>query len=492
MGISTLLHGLSTKDPRPSTAACSGDKLKPEELIRNRYQTGPNLGALFVQEKWIDSSLFNPENDTGGSELAALESWGKASHDELRQKWENHWKSFITDDDWKFMLDRGVTCVRLPIGFYSLSDPSLLEHTPFSHYADVYKTSWEHVVSIIHKAAEHHIGVLIDVHSLPGGANGDEHSGTSNGKAELWSTAKHRSNAIDTYVTVVKLLDEQPDEISNNVVGLQLVNEAPYGESKCDGFYLDAAAKIRGTSKLGESLPLVISDSWDCGQCVDTVKQWNEKVGDCGIIVDTHVYRTFSDSDKAKSAEQHIDEAHNAVQPQSDVDVIVGEWSCCLDEETWKKSQGDRGQLEADFGKAQINNYSELAGNFFWTFKFGQGNGGSWDWRVMSEKGVTVPRLKANAGNREESLKNALNGHKSYWDSQDKNTDWEYSRFEDGFNQGWQDAETFAQFEGSRLGRIAAMKSARLAEHVKAKGKSDKVFNFEHGYEQGVKARHAA
>lgn len=491
MGLSDIFHGLSVKDPRPCAPAVSG-KLTTKQFIRNRYQTGPNFGALFVQEKWIDNSLFNPDNDTGGSELAALKSWGKkAKIDELREKWESHWDQFITDDDWKLLEDSGVTCIRLPIGFYSLGDKSLLKHTPFADYAGVYKNSWDFIVKIIDKAQKHRIGVLIDFHALPGGANGDEHSGTSSGKAELWSSSKFREGAIETYIEFICLLGDESDAIQQNVVALQLVNEAPWGESKCSGFYLDAAAKIRSTNKIGKEIPLVISDSWDCNNCASEIAKWNEKVGDSGFIVDTHVYRTFSDEDKGKSAEQHISEASNAVSFQGEADVYVGEWSCCLDEETWKKSHGDRGQQEADFGKAEISNFAQLAGNFFWTFKFGQGIGGSWDWREMSKKGVIVPPLQPGQGNLEDSLKQALEGHKNYWSGQNSKVDWEFWRFEDGYRQGWQDAEEFANFHGSRLGRIVALSKARSAEHVKEKGDSDKEFSYKQAYEQAVHARNS-
>lgn len=487
MGVTSLLHNLSTKDPRPSSLAVASKDLSDAELFRLRYQNGVNIGALFVQEKWIDSSLFN-ENAQGSSELSALQSWGKKPDlKELQRRWEQHWGDFVTDEDFTQMAQKGVTCIRLPIGFWSLGNPDLLSHTAFAEYAEVYKNSWTFVKKVIEAAGKQRIGVVLDFHALPGGANKDEHSGTSSGKAELWDHSKNRDLAIAAFEeATIKTKD------LSNVVALQLINEAPWGESKALGFYLDAAANIRCKNSW---IPLVISDGWDCPGLCAKIKKWDEKVSKgsekntTGFVVDTHVYRTFSDEDKKKSAEEHIRNAPSSVQPDDDVDIIVGEWSCCLDEKTWAISKGDRGTLEVDFGKAQLQNFTKLAGNFFWTYKFGQGNGGSWDWRVMSEKGVVVPRIEPGKGDREQALQGALDQHRSYWDSQDSKTDWEHWRFEDGFKDGWNDAERFSQFDGSRPGLVAQLKTARLRQHIKEKGSSSKDWVYAQAYVQGIRAR---
>jgi len=488
MGISSLLHDLSTKDPQPAAPAVTGDELSEAELRLNRYQNGVNIGALFVQEKWIDSSLFKDGTDTGGSELGALKSWGKTSLKEVREKFEHHWDTFVTDDDLDKMRERGITTARIPIGFYSLGEKSLLKHTEFEPFAEVYQNSWDYVSKLVKRLASRQIDSVIDLHAVPGGANGDEHSGTSSGKAELWEHSRNRAAAIDTYKHVCGLIEKLP-----SVVSLQLVNEVPYGESKCPGFFLDAESKIR---KENASLPLVISDGWDCGSLCDKVKKWDSQVNrnqsgsTAGFIIDTHVYRTFSEEDRSKPASQHINDADHFVGPDDDIDIIVGEWSCTLDGRSWDQDNGaDRDAMEVDFGKRQLQNYRQLAGNFFWTLKFGQGVGGSWDWLNMSSKGMVLSRIEPGKGDRDSSLKGALDQHTNYWRSQNSDTDWEDFRFEDGFCQGWDDAEQFAKFDGSRPGRIAALKAARLAQHVKKRGSSDKIWVFGQAYVQGVRAR---
>ena len=80
--------------------------------------------------------------------------------------------------DWAFLRDTArVTTVRLPIGWFTLG-PYFSGGTAFEAVAPVYSNAWQWVKRYVEAAAEHGIGVLLDMHALPGGANTDEHSGT--------------------------------------------------------------------------------------------------------------------------------------------------------------------------------------------------------------------------------------------------------------------------------------------------------------------------
>lgn len=485
MGLQKLLHSLTTDDVVPAGPAIAGGSPTKKELYQNRLQYGPNFGALFVQERWIDDSLFTDKSQ-GGSELAALEGQRASgtSLDDMAKKWEEHWDKFISNDDWKKLSDSGVTAIRLPIGVWSLGHRRFVKGLPFEKYHKVYENSWKAVRKIIDKAGEQSIGVLVDFHGLPGGANGDEHSGSDSGKAELWHSSKYRDQALDAYEFVAS-------ELRNieNVVGIQLVNEAPWGQSKLKPFYLEAIQKIR---KIDPVVPLVISDGWDLSAWRDTVKKLEEGLdhGTMGVVIDTHIYRMFSDEDRNKSADEHIQNAPNCVSPDDDTDVMVGEWSCVLDEGSWNRCSQPREQAEIDYGQRQLSCFEKCAraGAYFWTYKFGQGAGGAWDFRVMSEKGALSPPKGKPNGDKDEKLHSALEGHKNYWNSQDGSQDWEHWRFEDGFSQGWNDASSFAEFNESRVGRIAALKSARTTQHAEKRGASDKLWVFGHAYTQGIKA----
>src|SRR5690606_3346947 len=105
--------------------------------------------------------------------------------DSTRQLFETFWSTTMTPEDWVFLADKAsVTTVRLPIGYFNLG-PNFCRSTPFEKYGTVYTNAWLHIKQYIASAASHGIATLIDFHALPGGANGDSHSGTSSHKAEL-------------------------------------------------------------------------------------------------------------------------------------------------------------------------------------------------------------------------------------------------------------------------------------------------------------------
>ena len=91
--------------------------------------------------------------------------------------------------DWDFLRDTArVTSVRLPIGWFTLG-PQYCGGTAFEPYAAVYENAWMWVRRYVQAAAEHGIGVLLDLHALPGGANADEHSGTGVSQPLPWGGA---------------------------------------------------------------------------------------------------------------------------------------------------------------------------------------------------------------------------------------------------------------------------------------------------------------
>lgn len=489
MGIHSLMQNLTVKDAVAARLE-PGSKPSKKEIYQNRFGHGPNFGAMFVAEKWIDDSIF-PDGSPGDSELAALEGLSKDhSIDDVKAKFEERWNNFITDQDWEWLASKGVNSIRLPIGFYNVAGGRFTKGTPFEKYAKVYENSWNKIKDLFAQAAKYNIGILLDFHALPGGANKDAHSGTNSGKDELWHDSKYRDLALDVYKYAAKDLENV-----ENLVGFELVNEAPYDASKLKAFYLDAVRQIR---KYNDSAPLVLSDGWDLNGWRETIKKLDEEVSSskkpatAGLVIDTHIYRAFSEEDKKRSAENLVDDSKNAVPRDDDTDVLVGEYSCVLDEQSWKQG-GNRDELVVRFGQDQTRCFENCAraGAYFWTYKFCQGMGGEWDFRVMTDRGAipTYPNeVDVNKPNLDESLGQALDAHKNYWESQDKNQDWEHWRFEEGFRQGFEDAKSFAEFHGSRIGRIAAWKTARLAQHIHEKGRSDKTFVYSQAFVQGVDA----
>lgn len=494
MGLGSLLKnaasGGSQSLPTGTDASTKDQPPSKRQIYHSRFNHGPNLGAWFVNEKWICDCLHD-KCSKGGSELDAVQSVVKSSSvGDANKKWLEHYNNWITDSDWDWMKSKGVTAVRVPIGYWMVDDGSFTKHTEFSKYADVYKGAWNILKDNIKKADQRGIAVLVDLHALPGGANDQEHSGSSCGKALLWDSSSNKDLSSKILSFVAKDLKS-----FDNICGIQILNEAPYcheGHYQ-ERFYASAAKAIR---EVNEDVPIVISDGWDLGKFVSFVESSISKHREHPqVIIDTHVYRCFSQDDCKKSAPElinGIDSAISDVPPQ--VDVLVGEFSCVLSEDSWKGQ--DRNRLVKEYGNKEVQRFSQVArgGYYFWTYKFEHGSGGEWGFREMTDVGA-LPTYSSESFNKgddeankayEEKKKTALDNHKGYWEGQNPKQDWEFWRFEQGYWYGWNDSLGFAKFNNSELGRLGAWKLSREAQHVAAHGDSNMLWNFQHGFDQGM------
>lgn len=78
-------------------------------MIKYRQQHGVNLGSWFVLERWITPTPFAGAAAPGQSDLDV------AKGSDAKARLEQHWSTWITDDDWKWIKDHGYNSVRLPV-----------------------------------------------------------------------------------------------------------------------------------------------------------------------------------------------------------------------------------------------------------------------------------------------------------------------------------------------------------------------------------------
>lgn len=81
---------------------------------------GVNLGGWFVTEPFIVPGLYEAyPNGTAGvsvDEYTLSENMG----DQLQSAMEEHYQTFITEDDFMKIADAGLSWIRLPIGFWAI------------------------------------------------------------------------------------------------------------------------------------------------------------------------------------------------------------------------------------------------------------------------------------------------------------------------------------------------------------------------------------
>ncbi|KAI3404560.2 EXG3 [Candida oxycetoniae] len=477
--------------PDAAPAVDSGKEPSIAQIYQSRLNYGVNFGSSFVLEKWIFHDLFA---ETGGdTELDAVSSLvAKNGVNDTRSKFENHWNNFVTSEDWSWLADNQVTSIRLPIGYWHVDGGSFTSGFKFEKFKQVYSNAWTIIKQkYVEVALQNKISVIIDIHGLPGGANNAGHSGES-GSGDFWSDEKAQ-------VSMAKMMGWIANDLKSyeNIAGIQVDNEAGFANpaKKQETYYAACISEIRKNNK---QVPVIISDGWWPDQWVKWVQDEQGDDGYIGVVIDDHVYRCFSDADKAKSPQQIIDDLNgdvltNLTDNGSGADLMVGEWSCVLDTQSWEKAGGSNRDDEVKkYGQTQCKLFNERAcGSYFWTFKFQSGNGGEWDFKTMTDKGAiqpfSRPTKKPSDDQFQQALGNAYNGHVDYWKKQDPNGKYQPELYKDGFSIGWKDADSFAKFNGSRIGRKEALKRARLQEEISSKGSSKYDWEWSQGYDEGVK-----
>ncbi|OAL52854.1 glycoside hydrolase [Pyrenochaeta sp. DS3sAY3a] len=479
----------------------------PLDILRYRYHHGTNLGSVYVIERWLQPSRF-PDGAEGSSELASVKAWVDAiGFDATRQKFEEQWAEALSEDDIEWLANEAkCTTIRLPIGYYNLPGREFTRGTPFEPYSFIYEGAWNSIRTLISRLRAHSIGVLIDLHALPGGANNQEHSGTNSGRAELWSSWKNRALGVQC----CKFIAE--DALTGSeIAGIQLANEA---EWEAEGMYEWYDECIAAISAIDPSIPVIISDGWNLAKAIDYSLQMNsartQRV--TPVVVDTHYYWAFTDEDKNKSPQQIIGEVESklneldgkdgSVVDRGAAQVMVGEYSCVLTEDSWAKSDGvPKEELVRDFGRAQSRRYQDRAGgSYFWSYKMDWMPGGEWGFREQSNLGSIVPpRVAILSANdkydliekaREERngrLHYAYQQHVAYWGRVDPEGHYEHEKYEHGWKVGYEDAFTFFEgraTQGDRIGMLEIWVLRRVRESGYRGGFT---WLFEQGLRKGIK-----
>ncbi|CAR28323.1 hypothetical protein ZYGR_0R00570 [Zygosaccharomyces rouxii] len=457
-------------------------QIDKKSIYKYRYNHGVNLGALFVLEKWIYDDLFDKGGDT---EYDAVNNQLKDSGAEATaQKLHEHYQAYLKSIDFEFLVDSGVTALRVPIGYWHVGNGQFVDGLPYSPLKKVYENAkaWDVLKQLISTSNNYGIGILVDIHALPGGANADAHSGSSLKNASFFGNSSYVNQVCNE---ILPFIVKDVCQNNDNIIGLQIVNEAKFdnnasGQKK---YYSKATKAIRA---IDDDLPIVISDGWWPQQWADWVQQQGL---DTNLIVDSHIYRCFSDSDKQKSAQQIIDDLPNSASlPKDQADYMVGEFSCVLDTQTWDKTQGDRGQLVKQYGNAKTSSFSKNAswGWFFWTLQFQHGDGGEWGFIPMVNSS-SIPRRPGgtHAILSDNQIQSFVQQHSDYW--KDKGGDkMEHWRYEDALKSSIADIKAFAEFNNSLVGRWHSWKVQRRQQYIQQKGDSDYMWEWDQGYQKGL------
>ncbi|KAJ7491298.1 exo-beta-1,3-glucanase [Mycena latifolia] len=206
---------------------------------------GVNIGGWLVTEPFIAPSLYQ-NVQAANSSITVIDEWtlieaGGAS------ALEDHYKTFITEQDFMQIAAAGLNFVRIPLGYWAIE---VLDGENF-----IPKTSWTYFLKAIQWARKYGLRINLDLHALPGSQNGWNHSGRLGSYNVLFGPMgiANAQRALD-YVRIIAEFISQPEY--RDVIPMFGVTNEPQGNSigqdNLSRYYFQAYNNVRLASGIGE------------------------------------------------------------------------------------------------------------------------------------------------------------------------------------------------------------------------------------------------
>ncbi|KAK4264888.1 hypothetical protein QN277_026009 [Acacia crassicarpa] len=282
------------------------------------------------------------------------------------QVMQDHWNTYITEEDFKFMSANGLTAVRIPVGWWIAHDPN--PPKPFVG------GSLAALDSAFTWAQNHGMKVIVDLHAVQGSQNGNDHSGARDGYTE-WGD----SYIPDTVAVIDFLAQRYGNKPSLGGIGLMSGPTLGPNLDSLKKYYQQAHAAVR---KHSETAYVIMSNPLDHGskELLSFFGGFNR------VVIDVHYYNLYSDEFNNMNVQQNIDYIYN--QRASDLSGVtttngplsfVGEWTA-----EWAV-RGPSMEDYQRFAKAQLEVYSRATfGWAYWVYKCQDDH---WSLKWMIENG---------------------------------------------------------------------------------------------------------
>ncbi|KIR40547.1 glucan 1,3-beta-glucosidase [Cryptococcus deuterogattii 99/473] len=274
------------------------------------------IAAFFAHPTRALSSWYT---EPGGTPTGSVEGdkWSFCQvlgQDECLARLQQHWDTYITEDDFKRFANYSLNTVRIPMGYWAWTTPE--DYEPW-----------------------YGLDVMMDLHGLPGGANGQDNQGYK-GPIEFQSNSTNMDRAIEALANMTKYVTA--DKFDGVVKAIELTNEPYILEFNSRGmdfytladFYLKGYQAVRANEHIIEGANEVMVVIHDAFQPLLNWRYfWSEEslgLNWTNYALDTHIYDAFNGADQ-KSYQEHLDTicglSASIAEAQQYFPVIVGEFA---------------------------------------------------------------------------------------------------------------------------------------------------------------------
>lgn len=320
---------------------------------------GVNLGGWLVLEDWMTRSLFQGTDAVNEMELMRVA--------DAAQRVTRHRDTFVTEEDFKWLRDHGMTHVRIPVGYWVFDS------------ADGCLPARNHLDKAMVWAERYGIKVLICLHVARGAQNTYRYTGGHEQKA--WFSRK--DYRLQTHNLLLRVAREYRDAPA--FWGLELLNEPQPGRRYFAllRFYRKAYSDLRLILKPGTHV--VYHDAFN--PIMWTGALWQRR--QYPVMMDAHWYALPSPKWLPLSMYMRLASllrrlalaTLRATQP-----IVVGEWSTVLPQQYFDAVPKQRHMdLLEQNAAMQQRAYRSAAGWIYWNYKV-EGEG-MWNFRSLVENG---------------------------------------------------------------------------------------------------------
>lgn len=346
-------------------------------MIMDRIN-GTNLGNWLVLEHWMSPHIFEGTDTEDEIWLGRV-----LSQEELAARLKKHRDTYVTEEDFAAIAQKGLNLVRIPVPYFIFGD------------RPPYPGCVEYLDKAFDWAEKYGLKIMIDLHTVPGSQNGYDNGG-------LTGVCKWCKNPeeVDFAITVLDRLAARYAE-RTGLYGIQVLNEpiswlvyvtAPSTgkardkeEAKGSGhvptsflksFYQRAYTTLR--SHLTEDKVVVFHDGFRLGS-------WGNffvKSGMKNVLLDTHIY-VFAMENFVPIARPWVYKLYVGFQrcliakAQKYTPVVVGEWCICNKyaenavkvEADPEKAESLRKKRYREIAAMQMDAWNGTAGQIYWNYQ---------------------------------------------------------------------------------------------------------------------------
>ncbi|CAE6427831.1 unnamed protein product, partial [Rhizoctonia solani] len=247
---------------------------------------GVNLGGWLVLEPFISPALYEPYQPAAVDEWTLSEAIAaNTSSGGLQKVLEEHYATFITEEDFAQIAAAGLNWVRVPIAFWAVEK---LPEEPFLE-----RVSWKYFLKAIQWCRKYGLRMQVDLHTIPGSQNAFDHSGKRGDINFLRGSmgVVNAQRALNVMRSITEFISR--DEYKDIVQMFGVMNEPMsqrIGMDSLTAFYLEMHDMMRNLTGPGKGPWISLHDGFDVAAVTDS----GFMPGADRLAISSHLYFSFA------------------------------------------------------------------------------------------------------------------------------------------------------------------------------------------------------